>query len=352
MINKLELRNFQSHDFSTLEFNDGVNVIIGPSDSGKTAIFRAFRWLMYNRPLGDSYRSHWGGDTQVKITLKNGTVIDRWRTDEAHGYKMNGELYTGLRSEVPEEIQNALQMTSINFQQQFDRPFLIDESPGNVAAHFNAISHLESIDKALRNLNRGERACRNLINQGKEQIRETEKELEKYKILDEIDKALTQAQDMEEISAMKNYTRLSIRTLALEVESTYWKEAELSNILEMDTVVRKASSLIQKRNETKKQHEDLLSKIRQLNNWNKADRSLHKLRQLEEWVVKAEAYILKKDALQLRINNIESHLCTIQKEERELNKARKQVQLAENEFQRKLPDICPLCGSVKGEEQK
>lgn len=349
MINKLELRNFQSHDFSTLEFNDGVNVIIGPSDSGKTAIFRAFRWLMYNRPLGDSYRSHWGGDTKVIITLEDETVIERWRTDEAHGYIMNGEVYTGLRSEVPEEIQNALRMTPINFQQQFDRPFLIDESPGNVAAHFNTISHLESIDKALKNLNRGERTCRTVFQQNETRILETEEELKKYKDLDEIDEALTRAQNMEDESAMKNYNRLSIRTLKLEVDSTYKKEAELTNTLSMESVVNEALTLIQNRNETTEQYNDLLSKVQQLNNWNKASRELHKLQQLELLVTKAETAILKKDALQLKINLMEGQIARILAEEKELNKARKRVQLAENHFQRQLPDICPLCGSVKGE---
>ncbi|MFR9297315.1 MAG: AAA family ATPase, partial [Aedoeadaptatus pacaensis] len=43
-IEKIILVNFQSHVYSELSLSRGVNVIVGPSDSGKTAIMRALRW--------------------------------------------------------------------------------------------------------------------------------------------------------------------------------------------------------------------------------------------------------------------------------------------------------------------
>ncbi|MCK9524299.1 MAG: AAA family ATPase, partial [Limnochordia bacterium] len=38
MIEKLTLKNFQSHKHSELEFAPGLNAIIGQSDSGKSAL--------------------------------------------------------------------------------------------------------------------------------------------------------------------------------------------------------------------------------------------------------------------------------------------------------------------------
>ena len=61
MIQSLQINNFQSHKYSVMELHKGVNVIIGPSDSGKTTILRALRWLVWNRPSGDAFRSDWGG---------------------------------------------------------------------------------------------------------------------------------------------------------------------------------------------------------------------------------------------------------------------------------------------------
>jgi len=56
MIKYLQIQNFQSHKDSLLEFDPGVNVIVGSSDSGKTAVIRALRWLVWNRPSGDAFR--------------------------------------------------------------------------------------------------------------------------------------------------------------------------------------------------------------------------------------------------------------------------------------------------------
>ena len=82
MISQLTLRNFQSHKASRLRFHPGVNVITGPSDSGKTALLRALLWAVRNRPSGDAFRSHWGGDTSVTVGLQAGEII-RERSDDA-----------------------------------------------------------------------------------------------------------------------------------------------------------------------------------------------------------------------------------------------------------------------------
>src|SRR5690554_5109154 len=86
MITSLEIQNFQSHKETLLEFEPGVNVIIGPSDSGKTAILRALYWLVWNRPLGDAFRSSWGGDTKVVLETKDG-MVKRFKGKEDH-YKL------------------------------------------------------------------------------------------------------------------------------------------------------------------------------------------------------------------------------------------------------------------------
>ena len=50
MIKSIHVVGFQSHADSTIEFDPGVNVLIGQSDSGKTAVVRALDWALNNRP--------------------------------------------------------------------------------------------------------------------------------------------------------------------------------------------------------------------------------------------------------------------------------------------------------------
>ena len=78
MIQSLALKNFQSHKDTLIKFDPGVNVIVGSTDSGKSAIIRALRWLVWNRPIGDKMRSNWGGETEVIIDDELGRTKDEY----------------------------------------------------------------------------------------------------------------------------------------------------------------------------------------------------------------------------------------------------------------------------------
>ena len=69
MIKKIQIQNFQSHKETTLKLDPGVNIIVGTTDSGKTSILRALRWVIWNRPSGDDFRSWWGGNTSVEVII-------------------------------------------------------------------------------------------------------------------------------------------------------------------------------------------------------------------------------------------------------------------------------------------
>lgn len=52
---RLLIENFQSHEQTEVFFTEGLNVFVGPSDSGKSAILRALRWVLYNEPKGTDF---------------------------------------------------------------------------------------------------------------------------------------------------------------------------------------------------------------------------------------------------------------------------------------------------------
>ncbi len=54
-IKELHIREFQSHEATALQFHPGLNVLVGPSDSGKSAIVRALRWCLHNEPRGEAF---------------------------------------------------------------------------------------------------------------------------------------------------------------------------------------------------------------------------------------------------------------------------------------------------------
>ena len=137
MIKKIWLKNFQSHENTHLEFEKGINSIIGNSDSGKTAIIRALLWVFTNRPLGDSIISNWADEVAVGVRFSEGVEIIRRRNKDFNGYILKNRdkqlEFKAIGTDVPEEIRQVINMNSINIQKQFDSPFLLADTPGEVA---------------------------------------------------------------------------------------------------------------------------------------------------------------------------------------------------------------------------
>ena len=93
---KLSFENFQSISSGSMVFHTGTNVIIGQSNSGKTATFRGLKTCL-NNPSG-SQRFIKKGTAKASVSLEyNGNQIIWKRTPKESSYTINGEdfLKTG-----------------------------------------------------------------------------------------------------------------------------------------------------------------------------------------------------------------------------------------------------------------
>lgn len=160
MITSIEIQNFQSHKKTKLNFHPGVNIIVGTSDSGKSAILRAINLAVTNRPSGNSFCSTWmdkKDTSKIEIIVDGETLISRQEKPyKAYILKIPGKTELELKAfgvTVPDEIEEAFNMTEVNLQKQLDSPFLLSKTPGEVASHFNKIAKLDKIDTATSNVN-------------------------------------------------------------------------------------------------------------------------------------------------------------------------------------------------------
>lgn len=151
-IKTVTLQNFQSHGNTHLEFSDGMNIIHGPSDNGKSSIIRGIRWAVLNKPNGDDFRRHKTDKTFVLIESKNST-IQRTRSDKTNEYEMKGQRFKALRASVPEDISTVLNLSEINIQPQHEIYFLVDDSPGQRSKILNEVAGLQIMDKVLKQVN-------------------------------------------------------------------------------------------------------------------------------------------------------------------------------------------------------
>ncbi len=167
-IEYIEILNFQSHANTKLDFDEGVNVIIGPSDSGKTAVIRALKWIFFNEPSGTDIIKK--GEDSAKVTLKlnTGFKIIRGRSKSKNYYEIispenETQRFEGFGLNVPQEIIDLTGINkidlgnmkkSLNIAEQLESPFLITESPSIKANALGKLAGVDIIDKALGNLSK------------------------------------------------------------------------------------------------------------------------------------------------------------------------------------------------------
>lgn len=193
MIKSIQIENFQPHKNVTFDLHPGVNVFMGQSRAGKSSIIRLIKWILTNRPSGQGFKSWFADNSDVLAgtMLIDDTFITRERgKDNCYIIEKDDKqnVFKALGSEIPQEVQDVLQMNSINLQSQHDGYFLLQKSPGEVAKEINKVLGLEIIDKCLTK-------CTGLVNKTttaisirKSDIESSEKELEGYVYLKEMEK--------------------------------------------------------------------------------------------------------------------------------------------------------------------
>ena len=135
-ITKISLENFQSHVKTTVEPAAGgcLSVITGPSDSGKTAIIRALKWLFFNAPAGTDFIRAGATYSKIVVEFETGDTVTRWRTiGGINRYLVNAEVYEGFGNDVPLEVRQLSELReltigdielNLNISEQLQGPFL------------------------------------------------------------------------------------------------------------------------------------------------------------------------------------------------------------------------------------
>lgn len=112
MIKRITLKNFESHEDSTIEFSDGLNLIIGQSNQGKSSIVRALAMVVANRFDRDSVRTgakycSVAVETEKgAVTAERGEDTNHWIIETPQGKKE----YRNIGSSVPSEVLEVLGM--------------------------------------------------------------------------------------------------------------------------------------------------------------------------------------------------------------------------------------------------
>jgi len=351
MIKKIEIKNFQSHKTSVLEFDAGVNVIIGESDAGKSAIVKALNWCVNNRPGGDAFRSEWGGDTEVSIYVDNLIVTRLKKGMSINQYKVihicNGkeQIYEGFGQSVPEEIQKIFNMPDLNFQYQIDSPFMLANTSGEVAKYFNKIANLEEIDKTLLGADREKRKHEKQINTFNYQISEYNERILKYKYLDKI---LIKYNGIEKLYIDYEKIENDLFALNKKIDDISGIEHVLNKFKNIDKVeieIEQAQSFIDAIEKSDNTIEKLFKISSSIKKKKIKVKEFNLLLSGEKEVVLIEKLVKEvKDKIN-ELHIISDLIYSIDILENEIKLFEKTYKQLETQFNELFPDVCPLCGS-------
>jgi exonuclease SbcC len=182
LIQEIRLLNFQKHKQLKLQFAPGLNVLLGETGQGKTAIIRAIKWLALHEPVS-GFMSHGEKTLKVGIRTDRGTVI-RFKDSKKYGYKVGDEEFLACAKDQPNDVSEILMLHPYNFQSQHEPYFLLNLTAGQVAKEINRIVALEDIDKANTFLKSRSTRLGTLIQAGREKAEGYQSRLADFADLD------------------------------------------------------------------------------------------------------------------------------------------------------------------------
>ncbi len=207
-IKSVHIKNFQSYKDQVINLEPGLNLLVGTSDSGKSAILRAISFVLYNYPKKDTLIHFGEKETSVTLEFSDGVKVTRIKGDgrnaiiavDANGKKIEKEK---IDTEIPDEIKELLGNPPqddfnglISYADQFSKMFLVDLSPSELPRSLSNLTGIEVLEESAKKLMQNYKAIDKLNKSDELELKKLKKELEGYDILDK------HTEDISSIEAM------------------------------------------------------------------------------------------------------------------------------------------------------
>lgn len=209
-ISQIEIVNYQSHANTVIEPAGAgeLTVLTGATDSGKSAVFRALRWLYYGGPV---YVRTGCSTASVTVHLEDGTVVTRSRSGSTNRYIVTrpGEepqVFEGFGRDIPLEVQHALGVRpldiagltlEVNLARQHDPAFLVSgvSAPARAKA-LGQIAGVEAVDLAMKSAGRDIFEGQRALKQAEAEATELQEQIRQYDYLPALAERIEHAEEV------------------------------------------------------------------------------------------------------------------------------------------------------------
>lgn len=209
LIEFIEIEGFQSQYNTRIDLSEGMTALTGLSMDGKTAVLRAFEFVRKNRPSGFKFNYRYEDiPTRVSIGVDS-HIITHMKSDKALNKEGHKALYiikfpdgsvkeiSAYGTNVPDEVDDILNISDIAIQSQLDPYMLILSTTGQIAATINKITGIDISDKWIKDINKaitGLKAEKSVLENSNTNLAV---EIQKYKGIDDIKIKILNAQELD-----------------------------------------------------------------------------------------------------------------------------------------------------------
>lgn len=205
-IEEVQLINFQDHADTTINFTNGINLIVGSSDAGKSAVLRALNYVFHNSMKGDSFIRVGTTECSVRVKFSDSIEVTRIKGGDVNSYVLkdidgNNHTYSKVGQTVPEPVRKALgdpplddKKKPISYADQMSSLFLVDLSPTDLPRTLSELTGIQNLQTAAELLQKNSRSFDRSIKDKNEKIDKLKIDLENYSY---VDKDLEKIQDIE-----------------------------------------------------------------------------------------------------------------------------------------------------------
>ena len=159
-VSRVRVRNFQSLRDVDLALGK-LTVVVGASNSGKSALLRAIRTVARNA-ASPAFVTQGERAAHVEVWLgPHAVTLERGKSLSTYRILRDGDddVFTKCGTQVPPQVEQVLGMTEIdgdwlNFATQFDKPFLLDAPATSVAKTLGDLTNIDILYEAVREANR------------------------------------------------------------------------------------------------------------------------------------------------------------------------------------------------------
>ena len=336
----LRIKGFQAHRFLKIEFG-AITTIVGATDIGKSSIIRALKWLILNKPRGTEFINHDSDMAIVSLQMEGARVTrERSKSENLYKLKKGGKIRRfefDKENRIPEDVTKALNMNELNFQFQFDAPYWLSCSPGEVSRQLNKIVDLGIIDESLSNLSKKVRAANSTINVVKSRCEQAQETVRSLQYVEDMEKKY---EELEKRRRKKEKAEKTVTDLFNIIQGVEEQERALKGVGEVLKAANRALSLGVRWEQATKTRRGLESQLQEIEGLEgKAGEKIPDLSPLE-------TIERKYKQAQQNVLALERFVKGIEEKEKAVCLAEGLYQKINTTFQKKSAGTCPLCGSV------